>query len=91
MSIKLKDTIFDYIDKAYKISTAKHLVLSNEYTEQELNNRNFELLEEEKLLFNILISIPYKVNLDSSEFDRCKEFRRLINYLGKASSIVIDI
>ena len=54
-------------------------------------NRNFELLDEEKLLFNILISIPYKVNLDSSEFDRCKEFRRLINYLGKASSIVIDI
>lgn len=32
-----------YIDKAYKISTAKHLVLSSEYTEQELNNRNFEL------------------------------------------------
>ena len=54
-------------------------------------NRNFELLDEEKLLFNILFSIPYKVNLDSSEFDRCKEFRRLINYLGKASSIVIDI
>ncbi len=53
-------------------------------------NSSFELLEEEKLLFNILISIPYKINLDSSEYLRCREFRRLINYLGKSSMLVID-
>jgi hypothetical protein len=53
-------------------------------------NSGFELLDEEKLLFNILISMPYKVDLDKSEYERCREFRRLINYLSKSSSIVID-
>ena len=51
-------------------------------------NNSFNLLEEERILFDILISIPYKVELDSSEFERCKEFRRLINYLSKSSNIV---
>ena len=53
-------------------------------------NSNFDLLDEEKILFNILISLPYKVDLDKSEYERCKEFRKLINYLSKSSSIVID-
>ena len=53
-------------------------------------NNNFELLEEERLLFDILISIPYKIKLDNSEYTICKDIRKLINYLGKSSSIVID-
>lgn len=51
-------------------------------------NSNFELLKEERLLFDILISIPYKVDLNNSEYLRCREFRKLINYLGKSSMIV---
>lgn len=49
---------------------------------------NFNLLEDEKILFYILISIPYKVDEVDSEYDRCREFRRLVNYLLKSSSLI---
>ena len=53
-------------------------------------NNSFSLLDEEKILFNILISIPYKIDNDLSEYDKCRELRRLINYLNKSSSLVSD-
>lgn len=56
----------------------------------DIYNRDFELLEEEKLLFTILVSIPYKVNIESNEYERCREFRKLINYLLKTSKLVED-
>ena len=51
---------------------------------------NFDLYEEEKLLFNILISIPYKIEDSSNEYERCRNIRRLINYLGKSSILILD-
>lgn len=48
------------------------------------------MLEEEVLLFNILISMPYKVDFDSSEYEKCRELRRLVNYLDKSSKIVLN-
>ena len=51
---------------------------------------NFDLNEEEKLLFNILISIPYKVEDGNNEYERCRNIRRLINYLGKSSILILD-
>ena len=53
-------------------------------------NNNFELLEEERILFDILISIPYKIEIDNTEYLRCKNTRKLINYLSKSSMIVLD-
>lgn len=53
-------------------------------------NSGFELLEEEKILFNILISIPYKIEDNSNEYLRCRDIRKLINYLSKSSMIIID-
>ena len=51
---------------------------------------NFDLNEEEKLLFNILISIPYKIEDGNNEYERCRNIRRLINYLGKSSILILD-
>ena len=53
-------------------------------------NNSFSLLDEEKILFNILISIPYKIDNDLGEYDKCRELRRLINYLNKSSGLVSD-
>lgn len=53
-------------------------------------NSSFGLNDEERLLFDILISIPYKIDIKDKEYDRCREFRRLINYLGKSSLLVKD-
>ena len=49
---------------------------------------DFNLLEDEKLLFYILICIPYKIEFKENEYDGCREIRRLINYLLKTSSII---
>lgn len=53
-------------------------------------NSNFSLNDEERLLFDILISLPYKIDNKDREYDRCREFRRLINYLGKSSTLIKD-
>lgn len=56
----------------------------------ELYDSNFNLLEDERMLFDILISIPYKISDKDSEYERCREFRKLINYLGKSSLLIKD-
>ena len=53
-------------------------------------NGSFELLEEEKKLFDILISIPFKVLFDSNEYENCRNVRKLINYLNSSSKIIIN-
>ena len=52
-------------------------------------NDNNELLEEEKILLDILISIPFKIEETEKEIDNVHEYRRLINYLNKSSKIVL--
>lgn len=56
----------------------------------QIYNNNFELLEEEKILLDILISIPYKIDNIDNMLSECREIRRLINYLGNSSKIVIN-
>ena len=53
-------------------------------------NSGFELLLEEKILFNVLVCIPFKID-DISEYSKCRNIRRLINYLEKTSSILFDV
>lgn len=47
------------------------------------------MLEEETLLFYVLISMPFKVIFDDSEYDVCRNIRRLVNYLNKSSKITL--
>ena len=53
-------------------------------------NSAFELLIEEKMLLNVLLCIPFKID-DNSEYNRCRNIRRLINYLDRTSKILFDI
>ena len=53
-------------------------------------NKSFNLLDEEKKLLDILISIPHEVKLDSNEYHNCRKIRKLIDYLSKSSKIVIE-
>ncbi len=48
------------------------------------------LLEEERLLLDILISIPMKIELGSNELENTRKIRELINYLSKSSKIVLN-
>ena len=54
-------------------------------------NNSFELLEEEKILFNILVSTPYIDENYINEYDECVKYRKLINYLNCSSKIIFDI
>lgn len=56
----------------------------------QLYNDNNELLEEEKLLLDILISIPYKIEEEKKEINNIHSYRNLINYLSKSSKIVLS-
>ncbi len=53
-------------------------------------NSSFSLLNEEKKLLDILISIPFEVKLDNNEYQNCRNIRSLIDYLSKSSKIVIE-
>lgn len=53
-------------------------------------NSNFELLEEERILLDIMISIPFKVEEDNKEIDNCRKYRELINYLSKSSKTILS-
>lgn len=52
-------------------------------------NSSFSLLDEEKKLLDILISIPYEVEVTKSEYQNCRNIRHLIDYLSKSSKIVL--
>lgn len=54
----------------------------------EAYNNVFELLDEEKILLDILISIPFVIHFDGDEIDNCRKVRELINYLNSSSKIV---
>jgi hypothetical protein len=48
-----------------------------------------QMLEEERMLFDLLISIPYVVHLDGDEFEVCYNLKRLVTYLEKTSKLVL--
>lgn len=57
----------------------------------ETYNNQFELLEEEKILLFVLISIPYEVVMTDKEIEVCRNLKKLINYLNSSSKIVENI
>lgn len=50
----------------------------------------YQLLEEEKILFNILISIPDELKFNKSEIDNCKEVKKMIDSLYRSEVIVSE-
>lgn len=53
-------------------------------------NEGFSLLEEEKLLLDILISVPLTIEMGDNEYHNCRDVRRLIEYLSSSSKIVFN-
>lgn len=52
--------------------------------------KDFPLLQEEKKLLDLLISVPYPIELTENEYNNTYSFRELINYLSTSSEIVIN-
>lgn len=50
----------------------------------------YQLLEEEKILFNILISIPEEIEFKKCEIDNCKEVKKMIDSLYRSEVIVSE-
>lgn len=48
----------------------------------------YPLLEEEKKLFNILISIPNEIEFSNIEIDNCKNTKRIIDYIYRSEVLV---
>ncbi len=53
-------------------------------------NDGFELLEQEKIFLDILISIPLEIKFSEDELSNCQRVRELINYLASSSKIVFN-
>ena len=51
-------------------------------------NEEFALLDEEKMLLDIIISIPSEVKIVDDEMENCRNYRKLISYLYKTSYLV---
>jgi len=80
---KIGMPLFD-IYKLYK----KH-ALEFEFSEIiKLYEKNYPLLEEEKRLLFILISIPQKLELNKSEYENTKEAGKLMDYLYKTEKLI---
>ena len=50
--------------------------------------RIFPLLKEEKILLNVLISIPNKINFELSEYKRVKQVRQLLDKIFKTEKLL---
>ena len=50
--------------------------------------KNYPLLEEEKLLFFILISLPDKIDFDNKEMKNCIKISKMINYMYKTENLL---
>ena len=50
----------------------------------------YPLLEEERLLLFIYLSIPDKIELDSNEYNLCKRIRRFLDYLYKTENLITE-
>lgn len=50
--------------------------------------KNYPLLEEEKNLFCILISIPDKIKLEDNMYENCKNIEKFIDYLYKTEQLI---
>lgn len=51
-------------------------------------NEKYPLLEEEKILLFILLSIPKKVEFDNNEMESCKRLRKQLDYIYKTENLI---
>lgn len=80
---KIGIPIFD-IYKLYK----KH-ALEFEFSELlKIYEKNYPLLEEERKLLFILISIPQKLELDKTEYENTKEAGKMMDYIYKTEMLI---
>lgn len=56
----------------------------------ETYDEDYRLLDDEKVLLDIMISLPYEVVEVESEMDNCRGYRKLINYLRKSSKVIFN-
>ena len=74
--------IYNFYFKYYKVLDFKDLLKHYE--------ARYPLLEEEKKLFNILISIPDEIDFKSNEMDNCKNVKKIIDYIYKSEVLVFE-
>lgn len=74
--------IYNFYFKYYKVLDFKDLLKHYE--------ARYPLLEEEKKLFNILISIPDEIDFKSNEMDNCKNAKKIIDYIYKSEVLVFE-
>lgn len=48
----------------------------------------YELTKEEIILFNILISMPQKINEELNEYEKTKEIKEVLNYISKTNKFI---
>lgn len=51
--------------------------------------KTFPLLEEEKLLFLVFISLPNRLNEDSSEYSKCMYLNKYLEFIKKSENLVL--
>ena len=56
----------------------------------ETYDKEHGLLDDEKILLDIMISIPFLVEEEGNEYNNCRGYRKLINYLGKSSNVIFN-
>ncbi|MFA5407959.1 MAG: hypothetical protein WC343_04215 [Bacilli bacterium] len=48
----------------------------------------YQLLEEERALLFVMMSIPHKIGFQTKEIERCKEVRRILDYIYKTEILI---
>ena len=53
-------------------------------------DNKYPLLEEEKMLLFILLSIPKKIEFSDNELESCKQIRKQLDYIYKTENLISE-
>ena len=81
---KIENPIYDMYDFYKKYALDFDFLDLLDYYEQQ-----YPLLEEEKKLLFIMISIPEKVIFTDNEFENCKSAKNIVDYVFKTGSLIL--
>lgn len=84
-----KSKIGSPIDDLYNFYTKYSNILDFRDLLKYYENR-YPLLEEEKMLFNILISIPIEIEFTNNEMNNCKNIKKIIDSLYRSEIIISE-
>ena len=82
--------VLNQVTRAQNVSSEE----SNNYLELDFvelfktYNDKYPLLEEEKMLLFILLSIPKKVEFEDNEMESCKKLRKQLDYIYKTENLI---